>query len=96
MAGELELAGQIVGSQPVNKIGTGTLTISNGNTVASGNNNTYSGGTNILFGTVQVSASTGSPLGTGAVNVNPGTICAWRASTASRPTTPARASWRST
>ena len=41
--------------------------------MASGNNNTFSGGANILFGAIQVTATTGSPLGSGAVNVNPGT-----------------------
>ena len=51
----------------VTKAGSGNLRIS-------GTTNTYTGGTNVLAGAIQVTATSGTPLGTGAVIVNPGAI----------------------
>jgi autotransporter-associated beta strand protein len=50
----------------LNKQGGGTLRVSSGA-------NTYTGGTNVLAGVLQVSATSGNPLGTGPVIVNPNT-----------------------
>lgn len=67
-SGTVELAGQIVGSGALNKLnGTNQRTL-----IISGTNNTYSGGTNIVGGTVYVTGNSGTPLGTGPVNVFPG------------------------
>ncbi len=49
---------------------TGVLIISNGATGAAANN--FTGGVNIMTGALQVTATTGTPLGTGPVIVNPG------------------------
>ncbi|HEY5311693.1 MAG TPA: autotransporter-associated beta strand repeat-containing protein, partial [Pirellulales bacterium] len=46
------------------KLGTGTMTIDS-------SNNTYSGGTYVVAGTLQVTATTGTPLGSGPVQINP-------------------------
>ncbi|MBX7209625.1 MAG: autotransporter-associated beta strand repeat-containing protein [Verrucomicrobiaceae bacterium] len=66
-AGMIELAGVIGGSGSLNKLGDTVL----GAVVISGNANTYSGGTNIIAGEVQVTATSGTPLGSGAVRVFP-------------------------
>ena len=67
----LELAGVIQdggAGTGLSKTGTGTLVISGNNT------STYSGGTNILAGALQVTSTSGQPLGTGAVTIAPGAV----------------------
>lgn len=66
-SGALELAGQIVGAGALNKLGDGSMR----GIVIAGTNNTYSGGTNIIAGDVQVTAASGTTLGSGAVRVFP-------------------------
>lgn len=66
-SGALELTGKISGSGAITKFGDGILR----GIVISNPNNTYSGGTNIVAGDVQVTATTGSALGTGSINVFP-------------------------
>ncbi|MBL9182202.1 MAG: autotransporter-associated beta strand repeat-containing protein [Verrucomicrobiaceae bacterium] len=65
--GALELTGVISGSGALTKLGDGTLF----GIVISNPNNTYSGGTNIVAGDVQVTATSGTPLGSGPVRVFP-------------------------
>ncbi len=65
--GALELTGKISGSGALTKLGDGTLF----GIVISNPNNDYSGGTNIVAGDVQVTATTGTALGTGPVRVFP-------------------------
>lgn len=65
--GALELTGMITGSGALTKLGDGTLF----GIVISNPGNTYSGGTNIVGGDVQVTATTGSALGSGAIRVFP-------------------------
>ncbi|MGC3968276.1 MAG: autotransporter-associated beta strand repeat-containing protein [Pirellulales bacterium] len=57
------------GSVPfaINKSGTGTLRVTS-------TSNTFSGGVNIMAGAVQVAATSGTPLGSGMVVVNPGGV----------------------
>ncbi len=66
-SGALELAGPITGSGALNKLGDGTMR----GIVIAGTANTYSGGTNIIGGDVQVTATSGMPLGSGPVRVFP-------------------------
>lgn len=66
-SGAIELTGVISGSGAITKLGDGTLR----GIVISNSGNTYSGGTNIVAGDVQVTATSGTPLGTGAVRVFP-------------------------
>jgi autotransporter-associated beta strand protein len=66
-SGALELAGVISGTGALTKLGDGTLR----GIVISNPGNTYSGGTNIVGGDVQVTATTGTPLGTGPVRILP-------------------------
>ena len=69
VSGTLELAGLVTGAGALNKTGGTTnqrvLTIS-------GSANNFSGGTNIGGGMVQVTATSGTPLGAGRVTVFPG------------------------
>jgi autotransporter-associated beta strand protein len=64
-AGMIELTGLITGAGSINKTGDTTL----GALVITGSANTYSGGTNIIGGEVQVTSTSGTPLGTGPVRV---------------------------
>ena len=64
-SGVLDLAGVIQGAGALNKAVDGTMR----SIIISGNANTYSGGTNIIGGDIDVRATTGTPLGTGNVNV---------------------------
>ncbi len=64
-SGMLELAGQITGSGTLTKLGDGTMRA----IVISNPTNNYAGGTNIVAGDVQVTATTGTPLGSGPVRV---------------------------
>jgi autotransporter-associated beta strand protein len=66
-SGVLELAGLITGSGSLNKLGDGTMRA----IIITGNANDYTGGTNIIGGDVQVTATSGSALGTGAIRVFP-------------------------
>ncbi|MEQ1859582.1 MAG: autotransporter-associated beta strand repeat-containing protein [Chthoniobacteraceae bacterium] len=66
-SGALELAAQIVGAGALNKLGDGSMR----GIVITGTNNTYAGGTNIIAGDVQVTAASGTPLGSGPVRVFP-------------------------
>ncbi|MGB8170116.1 MAG: autotransporter-associated beta strand repeat-containing protein, partial [Chthoniobacteraceae bacterium] len=66
-SGALEFAGQIVGAGALNKLGDGTMR----GIVITGTNNTYAGGTNVIAGDVQVTATSGTPLGSGPVRVFP-------------------------
>lgn len=66
-SGALELTGVISGNGALTKLGDGTLR----GIVISNPGNTYSGGTNIVGGDVQVTATTGTPLGTGPVRILP-------------------------
>lgn len=66
-SGSLELAGVISGTGTLTKLGDGTLA----GLIISNTANTYSGGTNIVAGDVQVTATSGTPLGTGPVRVFP-------------------------
>ena len=66
-AGAIELTGVISGAGAITKLGDGTLR----GIVISNFGNTYSGGTNIVAGDVQVTATSGTPLGTGPVRVFP-------------------------
>lgn len=66
-SGALEFVGQISGPGALNKLGDGSMR----GIVIAGSNNTYSGGTNIISGDLQVTATTGTPLGTGPVRVFP-------------------------
>lgn len=65
--GALELFGAISGSGTLTKLGDGTLF----GIVINNPSNSYSGGTNIVAGDVQVTATSGTPLGTGPVRVFP-------------------------
>lgn len=68
--GNIEFAGLITGAGALNKFGGAaqrTATISYAN-------NTYTGGTNVISGSLQVTATTGTPFGTGQVNVMPGAM----------------------
>ena len=68
--GMMELAGVITdggNGYAVDKGGSGT-----GVLIISGTANTYSGGTNVFGGAIQVTAISGTPLGTGPVIVDPG------------------------
>ncbi len=65
--GALELFGQVTGSGALTKLGDGTM---RGIVLANPTNN-YSGGTNIVAGDVQVTATSGSALGSGAIRVFP-------------------------
>lgn len=64
-SGMLELAGQITGSGTLTKLGDGTMRA----IVISNPTNNYTGGTNIVGGDVQVTTTTGTPLGSGPVRV---------------------------
>lgn len=64
-SGVLELAGQITGSGTLTKLGDGSMRA----IVISNPANNYAGGTNIVGGDVQVTATTGTPLGSGPVRV---------------------------
>jgi len=77
-SGLLELAGQIVGAGSLNKLTDGTLRA----IIINGTNNTYSGGTNIIGGEIQVTATTGTALGSGNVTVFPQEHCASQATVA--------------
>lgn len=66
-SGALELAGLVTGTGAITKLGDGTLR----GIVLSNPGNTYSGGTNIVAGDVQVTATSGSALGSGAIRVFP-------------------------
>lgn len=66
-SGVLELAGVISGNGALNKLGDGTLR----GIVISNPSNTYSGGTNVIAGDVQVTATSGTALGSGPVRVFP-------------------------
>lgn len=66
--GNIEFAGLITGTGAFNKYGTATQRVA----TISGSANTYSGGTNIISGGLQITATTGTPLGTGRINVMPG------------------------
>lgn len=66
-SGALELTGVISGAGALTKLGDGTLR----GIVISNPSNTYTGGTNIVAGDVQVTATSGTPLGTGPVRVFP-------------------------
>jgi autotransporter-associated beta strand protein len=61
-SGTLILSGQVSGSAALSKTGDGTLNLSGANT--------YSGGTTVEAGTLQISNSSGSATGSGAVTVN--------------------------
>ncbi len=65
----LDLAGVISGAGALNKFGGATTTY--GTLRISGTANIYDGGTNIQVGALQVTATSGTPLGQGAVNVLP-------------------------
>lgn len=65
--GALELFGLVTGSGAITKLGDGTM---RGIVLANPANN-YSGGTNIVAGDVQVTATTGSALGSGTIRVFP-------------------------
>lgn len=64
-SGMLELAGQITGAGTLTKLGDGTMRA----IVISNPTNNYAGGTNIVGGDVQVTTTTGTPLGSGPVRV---------------------------
>jgi autotransporter-associated beta strand protein len=66
-SGALELFGQITGAGAITKFGDGALR----GIVIANPTNTYRGGTNIVAGDVQVTATSGTALGTGAVRVFP-------------------------
>ncbi|TCO92740.1 autotransporter-associated beta strand protein [Chthoniobacter flavus] len=68
--GNIQFDGQIVGAGALNKYGTAIQRVATIN----GSNNTYSGGTNIVSGSLQITATSGTPLGTGRVNVFPGAM----------------------
>ena len=66
--GTMELVGQVTGTGALNKFGSDTsrmLLVDNGT-------NSYSGGTNVISVRLIVNTTTGTPLGTGRVNVFPG------------------------
>lgn len=65
--GIIELTGIVSGAGSLNKTGDTVL----GALVLSNPANNYSGGTNIIAGEVQVTATTGTPLGSGPVRVFP-------------------------
>jgi autotransporter-associated beta strand protein len=65
--GALELFGVISGAGAFTKLGDGTLF----GIVINNTANTYSGGTNIVAGDVQVTATSGTPLGSGPVRIFP-------------------------
>jgi autotransporter-associated beta strand protein len=69
-SGNLDLAGPIVGAGALNKQGGGAVRTA----TISGSANTYAGGTNVITSALQVTATSGTPLGTGRVNVFPGAI----------------------
>lgn len=64
-SGSVDFAGVIQGAGALNKTIDGTMR----GIIISGNANTYSGGTNIIGGDVDVRATSGTPLGSGPVNV---------------------------
>ncbi|MGV3660650.1 MAG: autotransporter-associated beta strand repeat-containing protein [Prosthecobacter sp.] len=64
-SGVIELAGQITGSGTLTKLGDGNMRA----IIISNPTNNYAGGTNIVGGDVQVTATTGTPLGSGPVRV---------------------------
>lgn len=66
-SGMIELTGIVSGTGSLNKTGDTVL----GAVILSNPANSYSGGTNIIGGEVQVTASSGTPLGSGAVKVFP-------------------------
>lgn len=66
-SGALELTGVISGAGTLTKLGDGTLS----GIVISNSGNTYSGGTNIVAGDVQVTVTSGTPLGSGPVRIFP-------------------------
>lgn len=66
-SGALEFSGPIVGAGALNKLGDGSMR----GIVIAGPSNTYSGGTNIIAGDVQITTTSGTPLGTGPVRVFP-------------------------
>lgn len=66
--GNIELAGLITGAGALDHYGTAIQRV----TTISGSANDYSGGTNVVSGSLQVTATSGTPLGTGRVNVFPG------------------------
>ncbi len=66
-SGAIELTGVISGNGALTKLGDGTLR----GIVITNPANTYSGGTNIVAGDVQVTPTSGTPLGTGPVRVFP-------------------------
>ncbi len=66
-SGAFELTGVISGNGTLNKLGDGTLR----GIVISNPGNTYSGGTNVIAGDVQVTATSGTALGSGPVRVFP-------------------------
>ncbi len=68
--GNIEFDGVITGPGAFNKQGGAIQRVA---TIA-GTANTYTGGTNIMSGSLQVTATSGTPLGTGRVNVMPGAM----------------------
>ena len=65
--GIMELYGVVSGAGALTKLGDGTMR----GFVLNNPGNTYSGGTNIVAGDVQVTATTGTPLGSGPVRIFP-------------------------
>lgn len=65
--GAIELFGKVTGTGAITKLGDGTLR----GMVLANPTNDYSGGTNIVAGDVQVTATSGSALGSGAIRVFP-------------------------
>ncbi|GHT41083.1 hypothetical protein FACS189443_2330 [Planctomycetales bacterium] len=63
----VDFGGDITGNGGIEKIGTGTLTLS-------GTNNTYSGGTTVSDGTLEVTGTLGTGAGTGGSNDYAGDI----------------------
>ncbi|MDB6120927.1 MAG: uncharacterized protein JWO08_4708, partial [Verrucomicrobiaceae bacterium] len=68
--GNIEFAGLITGAGAFNKLGTAIQRVA----TISGSANNYTGGTNVISGGLQVTATTGTPLGSGRVNVMPGAM----------------------
>ncbi|MGC3968279.1 MAG: autotransporter-associated beta strand repeat-containing protein [Pirellulales bacterium] len=71
-SGRVELAGLITGNGALNKTSTGGALNNYRTLTISGSGNTWTGGLNVQSGAVRVTATTGTPLGTGMVRVFPG------------------------